>query len=74
MTIHCTRANETLEVEQVRTWEKEPNEVTSACDTKTKPMIKTLITKQIHECNSSKRFNGSNKLVVKVSVQNKDTH
>jgi hypothetical protein len=45
MTIHCTRANEILEVEQVRTWEREPNEVTSVCDTKTKPMIKTLITK-----------------------------
>jgi hypothetical protein len=43
-------------------------------DPKTKPMIKTMITKQIHECNSSKKFNGSNKLVAKISVQNKDTH
>jgi hypothetical protein len=74
MTIHCARANETLKVEQVRTWERESNEVTSACDTKTKLMIKTLTTKQIQECNSSKRFNGSNKLVAKISVENKDTH
>jgi hypothetical protein len=61
-------------VEQVRIWEREPNEVTSACGTKTKPMIKTLITKQIYKCNSSKKFNGTNKLVVKISVENKDTH
>jgi hypothetical protein len=74
MTIHYAHANEILEVEQVRTWERESNEVTFACDTKTKLMIKTLITKQIHECNLSKRFNGNNKLVVKISVQNKDTH
>jgi nickel-dependent lactate racemase len=74
MTIHCTRVNETLEVEQVRTRERELNEVTSASDTMTKPMIKTLITKQIHECISSKRFNESNKLEVKIFVQNKDTH
>jgi hypothetical protein len=66
--IHCARANETLEVEQFRIREREPNEVTSTCDTKTKPMMKTLITKQIHECNSSKGFNKSNKLVAKITV------
>jgi len=33
MIIHCARANETLEVEQVRTWEREPNQVTSTSDT-----------------------------------------